>query len=1119
MPSSVFMTHPNNPSLKAQVKYESFVTYWQQRGWQLDSGTSGGADLSGLNAHLADADGAHPASSISVNAIAGVTGTTVQAVLAELKSGIGVGGSTTIRVEDEGASVLTTATAINFQGAGVTVTNAGAGEVTVVIPGGGGGVGGISGIRVEDETLTVQALATAINFSGSGVTVTDAGAGEVLVTIPGATGGGTMTDAQVEAAYNARVAVATQGDAEGGTSTTVFRWTPQRIAQAVAALAGSANTLAQNFPESFAVRLGGPSDIILGDTANAKDGFPLPYAMTIEEILIGQSATAASITTCDVHVGGGGGSTILGAGKVTIPVGQTFGTTSAFTTGASYAANKGDYISVYADSLASTVRNLTLWVIGKRNVGNVTPPTNPGTPSMLSVPRNLGGLTPDWQPGGTGNSTIDYYELQVSTDNVNWTVLQSQLAAVQYQHGPLANGTTNYYRVRAHNAAGLWSNYSASLSGTAGDVPGGAPTSLASTGVLSNQFGVTWVAPTGTANTGGLPVTGYNIVIGPVNGGSGGITASGDIAATPTSRTFTFWDFFNQSTTAILASTAYRVRIAAVNEAGTGPYASLDVTTAASGGGTPAALAPTGLVQDVAASGATSINYDWSLPTDANRTGVQVEWKQSTQTYGNTPISLAASTVTYTPAFARDVLCDFRVRATGPGGPSAWVDLFNKQCRQTPSAPRTLAAGTPTATGVTLTWVAPQFAGATNDVSGYYVEWDQQADNFASPIGNSGTLGNVLTYTIANLPTPATNYSARVRAINSVGSDAWATVSFTTAAGAAGGLGDGLQLVDPVNWGNANAMKSVTSSNATWATAAAGSSLAVQLGAVFGGYAVLASGVYTVNQTFMQWDTTLAAGKEIKAAWLEFDEEDTDFTLIIPAGSSHDLLIALLPYDYGDNPPTTADFRTATQLAALNRGAELRFNRGATWPSGFGQPIIAQDGLATVNQFRDVLNPAGISKFVIASNDQITNVAPGAGSSNLAVPSPTAGCKIAMIVGPNGGAMPTPVDPAPVTFIDTAGDDGFITAYWSVPYDGTSVSGGSAITGYDVRYKANTATTWTQASYTNAQLNGNAFNKNVMLGGGGLAYQEYMIQVRAKTASRTAKWGAVGYGTSAFSAG
>jgi hypothetical protein len=46
-----------------------------------------------------------------------------------------------------------------------------------------------------------------------------------------------QTDAEIETAYNNQVSVVTQGDAEAGTSTTVYRWTPQRIAQAIAALA------------------------------------------------------------------------------------------------------------------------------------------------------------------------------------------------------------------------------------------------------------------------------------------------------------------------------------------------------------------------------------------------------------------------------------------------------------------------------------------------------------------------------------------------------------------------------------------------------------------------------------------------------------------------------------------------------------------------------------------------------------------------------------------------------------------------------------------------------------------------------------------------------------------
>jgi hypothetical protein len=46
-----------------------------------------------------------------------------------------------------------------------------------------------------------------------------------------------QTDNEIETAYNNQVAVVSQPDAEAGTSTTVKRWTPLRISQAIAALA------------------------------------------------------------------------------------------------------------------------------------------------------------------------------------------------------------------------------------------------------------------------------------------------------------------------------------------------------------------------------------------------------------------------------------------------------------------------------------------------------------------------------------------------------------------------------------------------------------------------------------------------------------------------------------------------------------------------------------------------------------------------------------------------------------------------------------------------------------------------------------------------------------------
>ena len=47
------------------------------------------------------------------------------------------------------------------------------------------------------------------------------------------------TDAAIETAYNNQVAEVTQSEAEAGTVTTVKRWTPQRVKQAIDALAGS----------------------------------------------------------------------------------------------------------------------------------------------------------------------------------------------------------------------------------------------------------------------------------------------------------------------------------------------------------------------------------------------------------------------------------------------------------------------------------------------------------------------------------------------------------------------------------------------------------------------------------------------------------------------------------------------------------------------------------------------------------------------------------------------------------------------------------------------------------------------------------------------------------------
>jgi hypothetical protein len=92
--------------------------------------------------------------------------------------GGGTGGSA-LEISDEGSSLTSTATSINFTGSGVTATNSGD-AVTVNIQGGGGGGGSVS---VEDGGTEVVTAASTFNFVGDGVVASDAGSNQVDVTI------------------------------------------------------------------------------------------------------------------------------------------------------------------------------------------------------------------------------------------------------------------------------------------------------------------------------------------------------------------------------------------------------------------------------------------------------------------------------------------------------------------------------------------------------------------------------------------------------------------------------------------------------------------------------------------------------------------------------------------------------------------------------------------------------------------------------------------------------------------------------------------------------------------------------------------------------------------------
>jgi len=131
------------------------VLRWNGSAW-VDFADSAYATASSVSDHLADTSDAHDASAISFVAGGTIAGTDVQTAVAEVATDAATALSTHeadstsvhgiantallltgIRVEDEGSSVVAGATALNFVGSAVTVTDAGSNEATVTITGGG----------------------------------------------------------------------------------------------------------------------------------------------------------------------------------------------------------------------------------------------------------------------------------------------------------------------------------------------------------------------------------------------------------------------------------------------------------------------------------------------------------------------------------------------------------------------------------------------------------------------------------------------------------------------------------------------------------------------------------------------------------------------------------------------------------------------------------------------------------------------------------------------------------------------------------------------------------------------------------------------------------------------
>jgi hypothetical protein len=193
-------------------------------------------------------------------------------------------------------------------------------------------------------------------------------------------------------------------------------------------------------------------------------------------------------------------------------------------------------------------------------------PTVPGKPLNLAAEPGDGTVALEWfPPESDGGSEITGYEAAVGDSP--WTTVS---AALSHTFTGLSNGTEYTFKVRAINEKG--SGPESSITATPGSASAATPGAPGSLTAASGDGHIVlgWAAP---EVTGGSEITGYEVSI-----GSDWTGASGR-------RSHTF--------TGLTNGTEYTLRVRALNDAGSGPAASITAAPGSRAGGNPDAPAAT----------------------------------------------------------------------------------------------------------------------------------------------------------------------------------------------------------------------------------------------------------------------------------------------------------------------------------------------------------------------------------------------------------------------------------------------------------------------------------------------------------------------------------------------
>ena len=388
-----------------------------------------------------------------------------------------------------------------------------------------------------------------------------------------------------------------------------------------------------------------------------------------------------------------------------------------------YFAGRIDEVRVYNTALsASQIQTDMNTPIGASGPPDTTPPTDPTGLTATAASQSQVNLA--WT-GSTDNVAVANYRVERCQGAACSNFVQvATPTGTTFNDTGLSAATTYRYRVRAADAAGNFSGYTAIQNATTPDTQAPTdPTGLSATAVSASQINLSW-----TGSTDNVAVANYR-----VERCQGATCTTFVQVATPTGTTY--------NDTGLTTATTYRYRVRAADAAGnlSGYTAIQNAATT----DTQAPTDPTGL-SATAVSG-TQINLAWTGSTDnVAVANYRVERCQGATCTTFLQVGTPTGTTYNDTGLTTATTYRYRVRAADAAGNlSGYTAIENAttplaQDLEPPSVPSGLSATAVSASQINLAWTA-----STDNVavSGYRVERCQGAAcaNFvqvATPTGD-----------------------------------------------------------------------------------------------------------------------------------------------------------------------------------------------------------------------------------------------------------------------------------------------------------------------------------------------------------------------------------------------